>query len=122
MLHELCYRVLHVRHDGILQRLAHILDYMTKRAELAPGIKISILYNERGSLVFSFLDPHSRGVAQPGSAPALGAGGHRFKSCRPDHFSKQARAIIQFLKTGDTKGWKHEDNAAPRRGGPLAIN
>src|SRR5207248_9416367 len=26
----------------------------------------------------------SRGVAQPGSAPALGAGGHRFKSCRPD--------------------------------------
>ena|SRR5438270_13383314 len=26
-----------------------------------------------------------RGVAQPGSAPALGAGGHRFKSCRPDH-------------------------------------
>src|SRR5713226_5313852 len=28
-----------------------------------------------------------RGVAQPGSAPALGAGGHRFKSCRPDHFT-----------------------------------
>ena len=28
----------------------------------------------------------SRGVAQPGSAPALGAGGRRFKSNRPDHF------------------------------------
>jgi hypothetical protein len=28
-----------------------------------------------------------RGVAQPGSAPALGAGGHRFKSCRPDQIS-----------------------------------
>src|SRR2546427_10968612 len=27
----------------------------------------------------------SRGVAQPGSAPALGAGGRRFKSSRPDH-------------------------------------
>ena len=27
-----------------------------------------------------------RGVAQPGSAPALGAGGRRFKSYRPDHF------------------------------------
>jgi len=27
----------------------------------------------------------SRGVAQPGSAPALGAGGRRFKSFRPDH-------------------------------------
>jgi hypothetical protein len=25
-----------------------------------------------------------RGVAQPGSAPALGAGGRRFESCRPD--------------------------------------
>jgi uncharacterized protein (DUF433 family) len=27
-----------------------------------------------------------RGVAQPGSAPALGAGGRRFKSSRPDHY------------------------------------
>ena len=27
-----------------------------------------------------------RGVAQPGSAPALGAGGRRFKSYRPDQF------------------------------------
>jgi hypothetical protein len=26
-----------------------------------------------------------RGVAQPGSAPALGAGGRPFKSARPDH-------------------------------------
>ena len=26
-----------------------------------------------------------RGVAQPSSAPALGAGGRRFKSSRPDH-------------------------------------
>src|SRR5207245_2781253 len=28
----------------------------------------------------------SRGVAQPGSAPALGAGGRRFKSYRPDQY------------------------------------
>src|ERR1019366_7126964 len=28
----------------------------------------------------------SRGVAQPGSAPALGAGGRRFKSSRPDQY------------------------------------
>ncbi len=28
---------------------------------------------------------YNRGVAQPGSAPALGAGGRRFKSSRPDH-------------------------------------
>src|SRR5688500_2361609 len=29
-----------------------------------------------------------RGVAQPGSAPALGAGGRRFKSGRPDQTCK----------------------------------
>lgn len=31
--------------------------------------------------------PHlnHRGVAQLGRAPALGAGGRRFKSCHPDH-------------------------------------
>jgi hypothetical protein len=28
-----------------------------------------------------------RGVAQPGSASAWGAGGRRFKSCRPDQSS-----------------------------------
>ncbi len=30
------------------------------------------------------LIPRRRGVAQPGSAPALGAGCRRFESCRPD--------------------------------------
>ena len=29
---------------------------------------------------------HMRGVAQLGGAPALGAGGRRFKSCHPDFF------------------------------------
>ena len=28
---------------------------------------------------------HDRGVAQFGRAPALGAGGRRFKSCHPDY-------------------------------------
>ena len=32
-----------------------------------------------------FMRSTCRGVAQPGSAPALGAGGPRFKSARPDH-------------------------------------
>jgi hypothetical protein len=32
-----------------------------------------------------FFNLRSRGVAQPGSAPALGAGCRRFKSSRPDH-------------------------------------
>ncbi len=30
--------------------------------------------------------PASRGVAQPGRAPALGAGSRQFESGRPDHF------------------------------------
>jgi hypothetical protein len=30
------------------------------------------------------IDHGTRGVAQPGSAPALGAGGRPFKSARPD--------------------------------------
>ena len=28
----------------------------------------------------------ARGIAQPGRAPALGAGGRRFESCCPDHY------------------------------------
>ncbi len=56
------------------------------------------------------------------SPPALGAGGLRFKSGRPDHFSRQARTIIQFLKTAETKGLKHEDNAGPCWDGLVAIN
>lgn len=30
---------------------------------------------------------HYRGIAQPGSAPALGAGGRGFESLCPDHSS-----------------------------------
>ena len=33
----------------------------------------------------------SRGVAQPGSAPAWGAGGRVFESHRPDHFFSNER-------------------------------
>jgi hypothetical protein len=36
----------------------------------------------------TFIMVVGRGVAQPGSAPALGAGGRRFESGRPDHFPK----------------------------------
>src|SRR5580704_9430829 len=40
-----------------------------------------------------------RGVAQPGSAPALGAGGPRFKSGRPDHFSYRCSKARSFGTT-----------------------
>ena len=35
----------------------------------------------------------SRGVAQPGSAPALGAGGRWFESSRPDQFDQESRTL-----------------------------
>jgi hypothetical protein len=38
-----------------------------------------------------------RGVAQPGSAPALGAGSRRFKSSRPDQPSFQFNDIGEFF-------------------------
>ena len=33
-----------------------------------------------------------RGVAQPGSAPAWGAGGRRFESCHPDQLKQRLRS------------------------------
>ena len=38
----------------------------------------------RGLFLIYLIVQITRGVAQPGSAPALGAGGRRFKSSRPD--------------------------------------
>jgi hypothetical protein len=34
-----------------------------------------------------------RGVAQPGSAPAWGAGGRKFESSRPDHFKSSSTEV-----------------------------
>src|SRR4051794_28059464 len=46
-----------------------------------------------------------RGVAQPGSAPALGAGGQRFKSSRPDQFYLPFRISIALTTmTGAYRG------------------
>src|SRR3954467_13170232 len=39
----------------------------------------------------------SRGVAQPGSASALGAEGRRFESCRPDHRPANERVEDSML-------------------------
>ena len=40
-----------------------------------------------------------RGVAQPGSASALGAEGRRFESCLPDHRAPSARAIAAIASS-----------------------
>ena len=39
-----------------------------------------------------------RGVAQPGSAPALGAGGRWFESSRPDHMDQEL--VVAELERG----------------------
>jgi hypothetical protein len=41
-----------------------------------------------------------RGVAQLGSAPALGAGGRRFKSGRPDHLEEGRIAPVSEKEAG----------------------
>src|SRR5262249_56269039 len=50
-----------------------------------------------------------RGVAQPGSAPALGAGGRRFESGRPDHFS-----TVHSGDIGNTSFWRHGYSLGPK--------
>src|ERR1019366_1946426 len=50
-----------------------------------------------------------RGVAQPGSAPALGAGGPRFKSGRPDY--NKASVTVEWART-DARG--HQGGAHGR--------
>ena len=42
------------------------------------AVQLTVLSSRRNLVI--------RDVAQPGSAPALGAGCRRFKSSRPDHF------------------------------------
>ena len=41
--------------------------------------------------VFNELRSYERGVAQLGSAGALGALGRRFESCRPDSYSNRSQ-------------------------------
>ena len=42
----------------------------------------------------------SRGVAQPGSAPALGAGSRRFKSSRPDQVNTGSHGQCYTSQSG----------------------
>src|SRR2546422_2895989 len=56
------------------------------RWKRSPALQVSCMNAalKRGAHVLEF---ERRGVAQPGSAPALGAGGPRFESARPDQIS-----------------------------------
>jgi hypothetical protein len=65
----------------------------------------------RGSDLES-VEQYSRGVAQPGSAPALGAGGRRFKSYRPDQFLNQLAGFALCLRSVVRCGEKFTARAA----------
>ena len=59
---------------------------LTQFGEFAPKADFAVEPDVGSGL--ESIKQSSRGVAQPGSAPALGAGGRRFKSSRPDQSSK----------------------------------
>src|SRR3989304_843344 len=55
------------------------------------SLSFFLILTNRGAPMFQYGAPRiqrHRGVAQPGSAPALGAGCRRFESSRPDQFQK----------------------------------
>ena len=61
--------------------------------------------------------PSPRGVAQPGSAPALGAGGRRFESGRPDG------SCLSWLGSGSSSNFAREPQGstrAQRTPGPIS--
>src|SRR5690349_8125386 len=67
----------------------------------------------------------SRGVAQPGSAPAWGAGGRRFKSCRPDQLeapesggSGSGAAVCELSGSAESSA-RRESAKGKSRGGRL---
>src|SRR5579872_3956237 len=60
-----------------------------------------IIYNRFAGPLFR--PRFRRGVAQPGSAPALGAGGPRFKSGRPDQFLP---GVVDRMLLGRCSGFR----------------
>src|SRR3954470_12199787 len=54
-----------------------------------PRLEVSLRADAFGPHKVSLCGVSWRGVAQPGSASALGAEGRRFESCLPDHFRVQ---------------------------------
>ena len=69
---------------------------MQEMATHSPSIVLKTLIE---GVIFICYTHHRRGVAQPGSAPAWGAGGRRFKSSRPDQlFYRTAKSSPLYIK------------------------
>src|SRR5580704_11750008 len=68
------------------------------------------------SAIIEGTSPRSRGVAQPGSAPALGAGGPRFKSARPDqNLTKDQRISASASWQWSVARWRGQRTREPVR-------
>ena len=61
-------------------RKTHVENIITTKSQSLRLCGENFIYSGYNSVLIN------RGVAQPGSAPALGAGGRRFESSRPDYF------------------------------------
>src|SRR5579872_6264352 len=72
----------------------------TPRGAVTGGTR-DIIYNRFAGPLFR--PRFRRGVAQPGSAPALGAGGPRFKSGRPDQFLP---GVVDRMLLGRCSGFR----------------
>jgi hypothetical protein len=69
--------------------------YMSDKNGLLRFAFARVPTNRKSKNAVESLPANCRGVAQPGSAPALGAGGPRFKSARPDHI-QQSRLLLML--------------------------
>ena len=67
---------------------------MQEMATHSPSIVLKTLIE---GVIFICYTHHRRGVAQPGSAPAWGAGGRWFESNRPDHLFKHKVVLCRLL-------------------------
>ena len=75
-----------------LKSKKNISDNLARNSELSLKIRFFINKFKKCSLTDACyeLRSYERGVAQLGSAGALGALGRRFESCRPDHLKTKS--------------------------------
>ena len=69
---------------GVALKIA-ILNLQRVTGEFTAVIQLTDIFDRR--IIPRLAERHSRGVAQPGSATALGAVGREFESLHPDQFN-----------------------------------
>jgi hypothetical protein len=75
-----------------------VLTQFATKTQQNEGLRKGPSYSQVHGSGLESVEQLCRGVAQPGSAPALGAGGPRFKSARPDQFTNHESFQPQSLE------------------------